>query len=87
MDGQLWALFHLFLAVRVAKSREKGSLGNLRGCSRSSHCGTAEMNLTRIHEDAGLIPGLAQQIKEPALQYRSQILCCCGCGVGQPLQL
>ena len=28
--------------------------------NRSSHCGTAEMNLTNIHEDAGLIPGLAQ---------------------------
>ena len=26
----------------------------------SSHCGKVEMNLTGIHEDAGLIPGLAQ---------------------------
>ena len=24
----------------------------------SSHCGSAEMNLTSIHEDTGLIPGL-----------------------------
>ena len=26
----------------------------------SSHCGVAETNLTSIHEDAGLIPALAQ---------------------------
>ena len=33
----------------------------------SSHHGAAEMNLTSTHEGGGLIPGLAQQVKDPAL--------------------
>ena len=34
---------------------------------RSSHCGSAVMNLTSNHEDSGLIPGLVQCIKDPVL--------------------
>ena len=34
---------------------------------RSSHYGSAVMNPTSIHEDVGLIPGLIQWVKDPAL--------------------
>ena len=34
---------------------------------RSSYHGAAEMSLTRNHEFAGLIPGLALWVKDPVL--------------------
>ena len=33
----------------------------------SSRCGAAETNPTGVHEDAGLIPGLVQRVKDLAL--------------------
>ena len=33
----------------------------------SSHCGSVVMNPTSIQEDVGLIPGLAQWVKDPVL--------------------
>ena len=35
----------------------------------SSHRGLEERNLTGTHEDAGLIPGLIQWVKVPALPW------------------
>ena len=34
---------------------------------RSSHRGSVEMHLTRVHEDAGSIPDLAQWVKDLVL--------------------
>ena len=40
---------------------------NKSTCFRSSCHGAAQMKLTRNHEVAGLIPGLAQWVKDQAL--------------------
>ena len=39
----------------------------LRNLEGSSRCGTVETNLTRNHEVAGSMPGLAQRVKDLAL--------------------
>ena len=61
---------------------------------RSSHHGSVVMNLTSIPEDMGLNPDLVQWVKNLALPQAvvwvadaAQIAHCCGCGVGQQLQL
>ena len=51
-------------------------------------------NLTRNYEVVGLIPGLAQWVKDPGwpravvwVTDAALIWCCCGSGVGRQLQL
>ena len=58
----------------------------------SSCCGAAETNPTSVHEDEGLIPGLAQWVGDLVLLWAvvwvedaAWILHGCGLGVGRQL--
>ena len=52
-------MFENFQIIRIFK--------NFYFIFGSSHHGTVEMNLTRNHEVAGSIPGLAHWVKDPSL--------------------
>ena len=52
--------FHFTLALTKFFPNQKAKPG-------STCCGSAVMNPTSIHEDVGLIPGLAQWVKDLAL--------------------
>ena len=47
--------------------REAGWRRNLRSKDSRSRCGSAEINLTGIHEVAGSIPGPARWVMDPVL--------------------
>ena len=53
--GLIQALLHAVGAAKKKGGEERGS----------SCCGSLVMNSTHIHEDTGLIPGLAQWVKDP----------------------
>ena len=54
---------HLFSASQLHLDEQ----GKISETLWSSCCGAAETNMTRNHEVAGLIPGLALQVEDPAL--------------------
>ena len=49
-------------------------LGSQNEKQKSSHCASTMINLTSTHEDVGLIPGLAQWVKDSGIAV--------SCGVG-----
>ena len=53
--------------LKIIAYTEHGTLAKNYHPPGISHCGAAVTNLTSIHEDSGLIPGLLQWVKDLVL--------------------
>ena len=53
--------------VALKSNKKKKKTENKEQKTKSSHCGSAEMNPSSIHEDVGWSPGLTEWVKDLAL--------------------
>ena len=60
-------LNHCVLHLKLNNITNQVYFTSKKNASESSHHGSVEMNLNTIHEVTGLIPDLAQWVKDPAL--------------------
>ena len=64
-----WTLSSSWVFFAFQSHKYLNILVNSESICWSSHCGSAKMNLTSIHEDTGLIPGLVQWVKDLRLLW------------------